>query len=119
MHTDGRQVLCNVRLPSPAKDVELDLVVDCCDYHTMCPVNRRVRDKYEAELKEVERSEKSTLEKYNAMKVSSMSAVICATTTGGVLHLCRSANTCTDNLDAYVVAVLYVKCVQFVELINQ
>ena len=56
-------------------------IVHCCDYHTVCPVNRRVRDKYEAELKEVERSERSTLEKYNAMKVSSMSAVICATTT--------------------------------------
>ena len=93
-------------------------IVYCCDYHTVCPVNRRVRDKYEAELKEVERSEKSTLEKYNTMKVSSMSAVICATTTGGVLHLCRSANPCTDNVDAYVVAVPYVKCVQLQFMCN-
>lgn len=30
---------------------------------------RRIREKYEAELKEVERSERSTLEKFNAMKV--------------------------------------------------
>ena len=30
---------------------------------------RQIREKYEAEMKEVERSERSTLEKYNAMKV--------------------------------------------------
>ena len=47
----------------------------------MCPFNRRVRDKYEAELKEVERSEKSTLEKYNSMKVGSTPAGIRAITT--------------------------------------
>ena len=30
---------------------------------------RRIRDKYEAELREVERSERQTLEKFNNMKV--------------------------------------------------
>ena len=30
---------------------------------------RRVRDKYETELREVERSERTTLEKFNSMKV--------------------------------------------------
>ena len=32
--------------------------------------HRRIREKYEAELREVERSERSTLEKFNSMKVS-------------------------------------------------
>ena len=32
-------------------------------------VCRRIREKYEAELREVERSERSTLEKFNSMKV--------------------------------------------------
>lgn len=32
-------------------------------------IHRRIREKYEAELKEVERSERSTLEKFNTMKV--------------------------------------------------
>ena len=31
---------------------------------------KRIRDKYEAELREVERSERQTLEKFNTMKVS-------------------------------------------------
>ena len=33
---------------------------------------RRIRDKYEAELREVERSERQTLEKFNTMKVSAL-----------------------------------------------
>ena len=32
-------------------------------------ITRRIRDKYETELKEVERSERATLEKFNNMKV--------------------------------------------------
>ena len=37
---------------------------------------KRIRDKYEAELREVERSERQTLEKFNTMKVShSMKAI--------------------------------------------
>ena len=32
-------------------------------------VSRRIREKYEAELREVERSERKTLEKFNTMKV--------------------------------------------------
>ena len=53
-----------------------------------CPFNRRVRDKYEAELKEVEHSEKNTLEKYNSMKVGGQQtcSLICAVTTHS-LHL--------------------------------
>lgn len=31
--------------------------------------HRRIREKYEAELREVERSERTTLEKFNSMKV--------------------------------------------------
>ena len=31
---------------------------------------RRIREKYETELKEVERSERNALEKFNSMKVS-------------------------------------------------
>ena len=31
--------------------------------------HRRIREKYEAELREVERSERNTLEKFNSMKV--------------------------------------------------
>lgn len=31
---------------------------------------KRIRDKYEAELREAERSERQTLEKFNTMKVS-------------------------------------------------
>jgi len=37
-----------------------------CGLHV---VTRRIRDKYETELKEVERSERATLEKFNTMKV--------------------------------------------------
>lgn len=45
----------------------------------MCPlcalhvcVHRRIREKYEAELREVERSEKGVLEKFTTMKVGSI-----------------------------------------------
>ena len=44
--------------------------------------HRRIREKYEAELKEVERSERNTLEKFNSMKVGvytdSSTHVLCA-----------------------------------------
>ena len=38
---------------------------------------RRIRDKYEAELREVERSERQTLEKFNTMKVSALQCNLC------------------------------------------
>jgi 5-azacytidine-induced protein 1 len=37
-----------------------------------CSVGRRMRDKYEAEISELERSERQTMEKYNQTKVRSI-----------------------------------------------
>ena len=38
--------------------------------------HRRIREKYEAELREVERSERNTLEKFNSMKVCTLNTCI-------------------------------------------
>ena len=51
---------------------------------------RRIREKYEAELREVERSERQTLEKFNTMKVSST----CSYMYNVHVHVC----TCTCSL---------------------
>ena len=42
-------------------------IISCCA--VLILLFRRIREKYETELKEVERSERSTLEKFNTMKV--------------------------------------------------
>lgn len=97
-HSGGSRVFGNTWLPAAPKDVTTEPClgeVNCCGCLYMRPVNRRVRDKYEAELKEVERSEKSTLEKYNAMKVGGRPAAIRAITNSGLSTTLHAANPFT------------------------
>ena len=64
---------------------EMDQLIDCIIFilktNLLYCLYRRIREKYETELKEVEKSERQTLEKYNTMKV---------------YHVCTC--TCTCNL---------------------
>ena len=80
---------------------------------------RRIREKYEAELREVERSERQTLEKFNTMKVSSTCSYLCVHTMYTYyvhgwsyyvhvhVHVCSCTCACACSL-------LYIQCIQHI-----